>query len=187
MRCNRPTPLHRALSVAMLIATTSCSGKDTLSVRSEYGTQYKVEKETTSITPYAIETLRNFTSRREKDLCRKHFDDNFCSYQYSRVLGIAEEQALKESMEFAERIEAEKNILTITYQIDPNPEDPTSGKSPKQSFNCINPKFKVRTIAEIKEYLGLKPPGVRLPRNDQSINGKLEFEICKHWAKFSWL
>ena len=186
MRCSRPTPLHRALSVAMLLGTMSCSGKDTLSVRSEYGTQYKVEKETTSITPYEIETLRQFTDNREKHLCLKHFDAEFCDYRYNRMLGIAEEQALKESMAFAERIEAEKNILTITYQINPNPQDPTTGISPKLKFNCINPKFKVRTIAEIKEYLGLRPPGVRLPKNDQSVNGKLEFEICKHWAKFSW-
>lgn len=187
MQCNRLRPLHGHLLASILTATTACSSHETLTIRSEYGINYKVEKETTSITPYAIETLRDFTSRREKDLCREYFDKSFCSYQYSRTLGIAEEQALKESMEFAERIEAKKNILTVTYQINPNPEDPTSGISPKQRFNCINPKFKVRTIAEIKEYLGLKPPGVRLPRNDKSINGRLEFEICKHWAKFSWL
>ncbi len=187
MRRNRPTPLHRALPTMALLALAACGNKETVSIRSEYGTQYKVEKATTLITPYAIETLRAFTDRRERELCLKHFDSNFCTYRYSRMLGIAEEQALKESMAFAKRIEAEKNIVTITYQIDPDPQNPTSGKSARQSFNCINPKFKVRTIAEIKEYLGLKPPGVKLPRNDQSIHGKLEFEMCKHWAKFSWL
>jgi len=187
MRCNRPTFLQRTLLCAVLLVTPACGSKETVSIKSEYGTHYKVDKATTSITPYAIETLRAFTDRREKELCLKHFDSNFCSYRYSRMLGLAEEQALKESMAFAERIEAEKNIITITYQVDPDPQDPKSGKSAKQSFNCINPKFKVRTIAEIKEYLGLKPPGVKLPRNDQSIHGKLEFEMCKHWAKFSWL
>ena len=186
MRCNWPN-LQRTLLCMVLLTSPACGSKETLSVRSEYGTKYKVEKETTSITPYAIETLRDFTSRREKQLCVKYYDNNFCSHQYDRVLGIAEEQALKESMAFAERIEAQKNILTITYQVEPDPQDPRLNKSTKQSFNCINPKFKVRTIAEIKEYLGLRPPGLKLPRNDQSINGKLEFEICKHWAKFSWL
>jgi hypothetical protein len=108
MRRNRPTPLHRALPTMALLTLAACGNKETVSIRSEYGTQYKVEKATTSIMPYAIETLRAFTDRREKELCLKHFDDNFCSYQYSRMLGIAEEQALKESMAFAKRIEAEK-------------------------------------------------------------------------------
>ena len=92
----------------MLLAVSACGDKETLSVWCKYGTQYKAEKSTTAIAPYAIETLRTITSRREKQLCLKHFDDNFCSYQSSRMLDITEKQAHKGSMAFAEHTKAEK-------------------------------------------------------------------------------
>ena len=171
---------------AGVIALAGCGGRDTLVTTSEFGTEYKVSKARTAITPYAIDTLKEFTSTREKSLCIQHFDENFCSYRYSRFLGLAEEMALRESMAFAEKIKASDNIKAVTYVVEPDPQNPTSKQSPPQRFNCLNPKFDVRTIADIKEYLGLKPPGVKLPRNDQSIHGRLELEICRHWARFSW-
>lgn len=94
--------------------------------------------------------------------------------------------ALRESMVFVEKIKAADNIKAVTYVIEPDPQNSMSKQSPPQRFNCLNPKFDVRTIADIKEYLRLKHPGVKLPRNDQSIHARLELEICRQWARFSW-